>query len=212
MRLPHLCLALCLAANAVAIAQEPQKLPVHNSPSEVFDLYRKSIAKQDWPAAFHCLTAEARADAIFEAYFGCSMQADGGNREKGATDILKKYGATSQVVDAEFEKRLQKKYPQGAPPGSEAQQRPLFVEIVNEAIADKPAFYDAAQKLLMDPKQPPKIGPLCEVKLNGDRAQGQAQYSIYSFVSKDDGPIERQEHISPIPFRFRKIEGSWFIE
>ena len=212
MRLPHFCLALCLTANAVALAQEPQQLPAHDSPNEVFDLYRKSIAKQDWPTAFHCLTAAAQADAIFEAYVGCSMQAGGGSREKAATDLLKKFGTTSQAVDTELEKRLQQKYPQGAPPGSEDQQRSILVEVVTEAIADEPAFYDAVQKLLVDPKSPPKLGPLDNVELNGHRAQGRAPYTIYSYVSKNGGPVERQEHVSPKPFRFRKVEGSWFIE
>lgn len=196
--------------SALATAQEPKEPPTYGSPKEVFEAYRKAIAEGDWPNTFHCLSDDAKKQAIYDVYMSGSFQL--GDLGRKAAKVQSEYGASSRVVEAEYQKRYLAKNSSGTSDGTGDGGIEVLQEILDELIDDKLGFYVATQKLLADPESTPAFGPLEQVEVSNNLAKGQAQVTIYVFSAENGGPVERKETKSPGTYYFRKVGKSWFID
>jgi len=196
MRFLPLCLlAFCFAVNGIALAQEVRELPNYKTPSEAFEAFRNAHAKQEWLDAYRCLSDEALQDAVFEAYFSCSMAL--GERRKDVAKLFKKYGVDSSVVDAEYAKRIQSKNSNDASDRSDDDTRKILQEILFELLNDEREFCAATQGLLAKPDAIPVFGPLEKVQVDGDHAEGQAQTTRYVFMAEGDDRSSERKAQSP---------------
>lgn len=204
------CLSFCLLMSALATAQEPKEPPTYSSPQEVFEAYRKAIARGDWLAAFHCLSDEAKKQAIYDVYMSGSFQL--GELGKKAAKIQSEYGASSRVVEAEYQKRYLAKNANGTSDGIGDGGIEVLKEILDERIDDTLGFYVATQKLLADPKSTPTLGSLGQVGVAENLAKGQAQVTVYVFSAENGGPVERKESKVVETFDFCKVGKGWLID
>ena len=91
-------------------------------------------------------------------------------------------------------------------------EKDLDQKILFERIGDRVAFLVAAYKVLRNPDDDPKcIGQLNNVRVNGDKATGQATQRIYNLRSTAGQPPQKGWQDIDGPFYFIKINGGWFI-
>ena len=102
--------AIALSAMSPMTLAEDKPVPTapkaYSSPRAVFDAFREAYTKRDWHTVFYCQTPDVRDNLVFEAYFGCHMHPD----NPKVLAVLKKYGAESSTIDAEYYKRHKKKF------------------------------------------------------------------------------------------------------
>lgn len=209
-RLAQSCLLFCLITSSLATAQEPQEPPTSGSPKEAFDVYRKAIAKGDWSTAFQCLSDDAKKQAVYDAYILGSSHL--GELGKKAAKVQSDYGASSRLVDAEYEKRYLAKRSDKTNDGIGDGGIKVLQAILDELVDDKLGFYVETAKLVADSKSTPTLEPLEQVEVAGSRAKGQAQVTVFVFSSRNGGPMERKERKVLETYYFRKVGQSWFID
>jgi len=199
---------------------------VYASQKEVWNAYQRAYRKRDLRKCFECLTPEAQADAVFETFFACGMQAS----DEVAT-LCKQYTGDPDTFHKEYLRRYKEKHgvsiedvrakEQIEPPRgpTATSDRELLVEVLNARIQDRAGFYEAAHNLIehlgRDPADQNNQQPeqeLRDVVTKGDKATGTIDVFVVSYHSSNGEPSQREESKFPKTLNFCKIGGGWLID
>ena len=192
---------------------KPESQPSHASPNAVFEAYRDARAKGNFRRMFFLLTPEARESAVFESYFACQV-----STKPQATAIQKQFGVGAETLHAEFVKQYYQRHgvdlsqwktdPNNFKPFPRDDD--LLRKVVADLIGDKVGFFEAVNNAL-GANPPEEIGPLEGLTVQGNSAEGRAGTHL-EVITAGSGQPSRTIH-QPImsTFRFRSIDGSWFL-
>jgi hypothetical protein len=209
----------------------------YESPREAFDAFKDASTRGDYRTQFHCLTPDDQGQALF---WMVAAQADAETADPKTLESLRRNGPDWKTVDAEYRKEFRKKFGADPTCASQDIVRfsnpPLAKSIPDAASASAgvpPAFdgallYEVVVKLIPDKAKlyeevcgaytetPPPMGELHNLNIKGDTAVGYlSEKSVAPAASSASGGDRHDKDDGEgrifVPFRFRKLDGRWFV-
>lgn len=201
---------LCVALSGVAAMGDEQSADKKGSkfasPQAVWDAYRHAYHEKRWKEVFRCATPQAQERFVGDIIFNAAMLARTPARNTAAElkVILKNYGLELEQIEAMAESNPDAKH---------------VIDGLIRSVVEKEKLYDDAMSVLNRESQGGEkskvkdratlLGQLENVKITGDKAQGQYTRRL------NDGDIfvisgvrQTEEELT---VQFRRIGGRWYV-